>query len=171
MAQAWRTVATAKMLAATLLRSMVIRPALTKINLWSRSAEELVLGTAIVESGLTYLKQHGEGPALGLWQVEPATHEDLYTNYLHYRQDLGMALAELRAAGASMDDNLAANLLYGVAVCRLIYYRRPEPFPEAGDIEGQAAFWKQHYNTPFGAGTVSKYVYKVEKSLKEAEGH
>ena len=97
------------MLAATLLRSKVIRPALTKINLWSRSAEELILGTAIVESGLTYLKQRGEGPALGLWQGEPATHEDLYTNYLHFRPDLGMALAELGAAGASMDDNLAAN--------------------------------------------------------------
>jgi len=78
-----------------------------------------------------------------------------------------MALAELRAAGASMDDNLAANLLYGVAVCRLIYYRRPEPFPEAGDIEGQAAFWKQHYNTLLSAGTVSKYVYKASKSLKK----
>ena len=34
----------AKFLTATLLRSMVIRPALTKINLWSSSAEELVLG-------------------------------------------------------------------------------------------------------------------------------
>ena len=47
-----------------------------------------------------------------------------------------MALTELRAAGASMDDNLAANLLYGAAVCRLIHYRRPEPLPEALDIEG-----------------------------------
>ena len=95
MAQGSRTVATAKMLAATLLRSMVIRPALTKINLWSRSAEELILGTAIVESGLTYLKQHGDGPALGLWQVEPATHEDLYTNFLNYRPELGSKLMEL----------------------------------------------------------------------------
>ena len=47
----------AKMLAATQTLSMVIRPALSKINLWSPSAEELVLGTAIVESGLTYLRQ------------------------------------------------------------------------------------------------------------------
>ena len=165
MAQAWRTVATAKMLAATLLRSMVIRPALTKINLWSRSAEELVLGTAIVEGGLTYLKQHGEGPALGLWQVEPATHEDLYTNYLHFRPDLGMALAELRAAGASMDDNLAANLLYGVAVCRLIYYRRPEPLSEARGMEGQEKFWKQFLNTPPSAGTATIYASKVKQAL------
>ena len=47
--------AQAKMLASQIL-SMVIRPALSKINLWSPSAEELVLGTAIVESGLIYLR-------------------------------------------------------------------------------------------------------------------
>ena len=149
-------------------RSLVIRPALKKLRLWSPSAEELVFGTAIVESGLTYLKQHGDGPALGLWQVEPATHDDLYTNFLNYRPELGNKLMELRAAGLSLDENLATNLMYGAAVCRLCYYRKPDALPEAGDIEGQAAFWKQHYNTIFGAGTVSKYVYKVQQALKEA---
>ena len=103
---------------ASQIRSLVIRPALEKLNLWSLSAEELVLGTAIVESGLTYLRQHNDGPA----------------------------------------------------VCRLCYYRKPDALPEAGDIEGQAAFWKQHYNTPLGKGTVTKYVYKVSKVLKEAGG-
>jgi len=57
------------------------------------------------------------------------------------------------------------------AVCRLCYYRKPDPLPKAGDIEGQAAFWTQHYNTPLGKGTVTKYVYKVQKILKEAQGH
>jgi len=158
----------AKMLAATQTLSMVIRPALSKINLWSPSAEELVLGTAIVESGLTYLRQWGDGPALGLWQVEPSTQNDLYTNFLNYRPELGSKLIELRAAGLSLDENLATNLMYGAAVCRLCYYRKPDALPEAGDIEGQAAFWKQHYNTIFGAGTVSKYVYKVQQVLKAA---
>jgi hypothetical protein len=39
----------------------------------------------------------------------------------------------------SMDENLATNLMYGAAVCRLCYYRKPDALPEAGDIEGQAA--------------------------------
>ena len=155
----------AKMLASQTL-ALVIRPALEKFSLWSLSAEELVLGTAIVESGLTYLKQHGDGPALGLWQVEPATHDDLYTNFLNYRPELGSKLIELRAAGLSLDENLATNLMYGAAVCRLCYYRKPDALPEAGDIEGQASFWKQHYNTIFGKGTVSKYVYEVLQVLK-----
>ena len=148
--------------------ALVIRPALEKLSLWSLSAEELVLGTAIVESGLTYLKQHGDGPALGLWQVEPATHDDLYTNFLNYRPELGSKLMQLRAPNLSMDENLATNLMYGAAVCRLCYYRKPDALPEAGDIEGQANFWKQHYNTIFGKGTVSKYVYKVQQVLKAA---
>ncbi len=51
---------------ATQLRQMVIKPALEKLGLWSTAAEELVLGTTIVESALAYIRQHGDGPALGL---------------------------------------------------------------------------------------------------------
>ena len=91
------------------MRSMVIRPSLKKLGLHSTSGEELVPGTAIIESGLTYLKQHGDGPALGLWQIEPPTHEDLYTNFLNYRPELGSILMELRAPNLSMGENLATN--------------------------------------------------------------
>ena len=150
---------------ATQLRQMVIKPALEKLHLWSTAAEQLVLGTEIVESALIYIRQHGDGPALGLWQVEPATDDDLYTNYLSYRQELGARLMELRAPALSMSENLSTNLTYGAAVCRLCYYRQPEALPEAGDIEGQAAFWKQHYNTPLGAGTVSKYMSALSLEL------
>ena len=124
------------MLSSIQLQDAVIAPALDKIGLWSRAAEELVLGTAIVESGLTYLKQRGEGLALGLWQIEPATHDDLYTNFLNYRPELGSKLMELRVPNISMGENLATNLMYGAAVCRLCYYRKPDALPAAGDIEG-----------------------------------
>ena len=75
-------------------------------------------------------------------------------------------LMRLQAAGLSLDENLAANLMYGAVVCRLCYYRKPDALPEVGDIEGQASFWKEYYNTIFGKGTVSKYVYKVGQVLK-----
>lgn len=149
------------------LRQQVIYPSLNKMGMWSDAAGELVLGTAIVESNLTYLKQHGEGPALGLWQIEPATHDDLYANYLSYRPEMMSRLMELRSPALDMDENLATNLMYGAAVCRLCYYRKPDPLPEAGDVEGQGKFWKKHYNTPLGAGTVPKYVLKVTNTLKE----
>ena len=98
--------------------------------------------------------------------MEPATHDDLYASYLSYRQQLGARLLELRAPTLSLDENLATNLMYGAAVCRLCYYRQLEALPEAGDLEGQAAFWKQHYNTPLGEGTVSKYASRSRKSSR-----
>ena len=65
-----------------------------------------------------------------------------------------------------MDENLATNLNYGAAVCRLSYYRKPDALPAAGDIEAQAAFWKQHYKTPLGKGKVTKNVQNVSQVLK-----
>ena len=45
---------------------------------------------------------------------------------------------------------------------------KAKAFAEAGDIEGQWQYWKAHYNTPLGKGTVTKYVYKVQQVLKAA---
>jgi hypothetical protein len=49
----------------------------------------LLLGTALTESGdMHYLHQLGNGPALGVYQMEPTTHEDIYDNYLKYKKEL-----------------------------------------------------------------------------------
>ena len=66
--------------------TLVIQPALLEIELWSEAAEKLVLGTAIVESRLSFIKQLGSGPALGVWQIEPDTSRDVYDNSLDYRE-------------------------------------------------------------------------------------
>ena len=80
-AQASHTVATGRTgpvaLNASQLRELVIKPALSEIELWSPAAEELVLGTAIVDSRLSFIKQLGSGPAFGLWQIEQDTHRDV----------------------------------------------------------------------------------------------
>ena len=72
----------------------------------------------------------------------------------------------LQAAVLSLGKNLLTNLMYGPAVCEHCYYRKPDGLPEAGDIEGQGQFWKEHDNTIFGGGTGSKYVYTVGQVLK-----
>ena len=70
------------------MRQQVIYPFLNEIGKWSEAAGELVFGTAILESNLTDLKQHGDGPALGLWQIEPKTLEYLYADYLNFRSEI-----------------------------------------------------------------------------------
>lgn len=57
-------------------RDYIIKPSLTHIGLWSPAAEQLVLATAMAESNLRYLQQIN-GPALGLYQIEPITHRDM----------------------------------------------------------------------------------------------
>ena len=74
----------------------VVRPSLESIGLWSEAAERLLLGTAIAESQLTWLRQHGGGPARGVYQIEPATHDDIWANYLAYRDGLANRVARLR---------------------------------------------------------------------------
>jgi hypothetical protein len=66
-------------------RALIVRPALESINLWSQQAEDLVMGTAAQESRLIYLRQLGNGPALGLFQMEPATHNDIWVNFLRWK--------------------------------------------------------------------------------------
>ena len=92
------------------LRELVIRPALMEIELWSEAAEELVLGTAIVESRLSFIKQLGSGPALGLWQIEPDTHRNSYDNFLEYREGLYDWVMGLSAPGQIFDENLTFNM-------------------------------------------------------------
>lgn len=137
-------------------RELIIRPALKKIKLWSPAAEELLLGTALQESRLMYIKQLGKGPALGVFQMEPATHNDIWKNYLKYKPDLARDVAQL--SHTVNPRSLVSDLLYAAAMTRIHYLRVPVALPAEGDFEGQAAYWKEYYNTYLGAGTEEEYL-------------
>lgn len=144
-------------------RSLVVRPTLERLDAHSAAAENLVLGTALQESALRYLHQLGSGPALGLFQMEPATHDDLWDSYLAHRADLRERVAALLAPGAARLDQLVWNLGYATAMCRVHYRRVPAALPDAGDVAGLAAYWKQYYNTPAGRGRPEEFIDKYER--------
>lgn len=139
------------------------------MKMWSQAAENLLMGTAMQESRCgTYLVQIG-GPALGIFQVEPATADDIIFRYLERRPALrrqfeaGFRLLDGRPVNwPGLDRDLvcaalASNLRFSTAVARLRYWMVPQPLPAAGDIDGLAAYWKQHYNTPLGRGTEEEW--------------
>ncbi len=140
-------------------RRLVIRPALQAIGLCSPAAERLLLGTALTESGLRHLHQV-RGPALGIFQIEPATHADVWANYLAYRENLAGRVASLASEQPRLDQ-LVWNLAYATAIARLIYYRRPEPLPAADDLAGLARYWKAHFNTALGAGSAEDFLTRA----------
>jgi hypothetical protein len=71
---------------------------------------------------------------------------------------LRAGLEALAALSPSRHRQLATNLCYATAICRLVYYRRREALPPADDLAGLAAYWKLFYNTPLGKGTEAQWI-------------
>lgn len=141
------------------LREYIIRPTLKELGLYSEAAEELLMLTAATESLCgEYLHQVG-GPALGIFQMEPATHDDIWANWLKYKPTLAGKLARYGHEARA----LPGNLYYATAMARIHYRRRPEALPSAMDERGLAQYWKDHYNTHLGAGTADKAIQNYRK--------
>lgn len=147
------------------LRVQVIAPVLGQLAaaapaLRSDAAAELLVGTVAVEStiaGVTRLRQQS-GPALGLYQIEPASHDDLFESFLRFRPRLRGIAESFRASRPAAQTQLATNLAYATAIARLIYWRSPHPLAPAGDIAGHAAVWKRDYNTAAGSGSEGRFL-------------
>lgn len=139
-------------------RSLIIVPTLKAIGLHSLAAEQLVLGTFCQESlGGGYIKQLGRGPALGIYQMEPATHDDIWKNFLTFKRDLAVKIRNLSVGGGKSEE-MIWNLNYATAMCRIAYFRQKAALPPQNDTLAQARYWKQYYNTPAGKGTVEEYI-------------
>lgn len=146
-------------------RSEIVKPTLDLLGLWSEAAENLVWGTAVHESKLTYLRQLGGGPALGFFQMEPVTHNDIWDSFLVYRPGLQSLVQALVASKPDKITQLETNLFYATAMCRLKYYRDPAPLPNADDLSALGALWKRVYNSPLGAGTAEQWVNDYKAAI------
>ena len=147
-------------LKADLFLEQIIRPALEVSGMHSLSAENLLLGTALVESELNSVKQFGNGPALSFFQIEPETYKDV-AKYLKRK----FRIKECVLASCFMEvfppaKCLAWNMRLSVLIARVIYWRIPEPLPNHNDIVGLANYWKDNYNTEKGKGEVGDFVEK-----------
>jgi len=141
-------------------RSTVVIPALKMTGLYSRAAEDLLVGTAIQESGLKDINQRGGGPAKGYFQMERATHDDIWANYLAYHTFLAVCVRGL-AEGNIGEDSLEIYPRYAAAMARVLYRRAADPLPDPGNptyVADLAAYWKRFYNTTAGAGTEAEFV-------------
>ena len=139
----------------------VIEPVLKGLDADSTPARKLMLGTALAESGLKHLRQMGGGAALGLWQMESATHDDIWRNWLDHRPQL-RGLLRNAAPGHNNPSSLTWNLKYACAMARIHYLRVQEAIPTT--TIRQASYWKLYYNTPEGRGTVDHYLRAWESA-------
>lgn len=144
------------------LRTYIINPALEGVGLYSAAASRLLLGTCAQESAMgTYLHQMN-GPALGIYQMEPNTHDDIWHNYIDYRTELSDEIQDLVGV-IPHPDLMIHNLKYATIMARLHYYRVAEPLPDKDDVEGLAKYWKKYYNTEMGRGTTREFITNYER--------
>jgi len=149
------------------LREEIVQPTLRFLDLGNDdSAEELLLGTASQESHMgTYLKQLGGGPALGIFQMEPATFQDLWDNVINHREELREKVCDFEKYNFA-SNSMVYNLKFACAMARVQYWRWPEKLPEPDDIEGLAKYWKKYYNSIEGKGTVAEFILNYKKFVK-----
>jgi len=150
----------------------IIRPALIGIGMSRPEAEQLLVGTCAQESQMgTYLKQD-LGPALGLWQIEPKTHKDIWDNYLRFRPELATSIITTCGMSKPMtscsppDESLVYNLRYACLIARVKYLRDKAEIPLLDNIEAQAHLWKNVYNSVCGKGDVSAYLINYTRYIK-----
>ena len=154
------------MIAVADLRKQIL-DVLTPLGLYSAGAEELLVATCAQESHMgTYRKQIG-GPALGIFQMEPATFNDIQGNYLRYHHELAMRINTLGSNGMLHDPSaweLVDNDPLAIAMARVQYLRAPGVLPDPLDLKGLWLYYKAHYNTPAGAATIEQF-YRNYKTL------
>lgn len=144
----------------TQFRNDIITPVLSELHLYSKVAEELLVLTCAVESdGGTFVRQV-KGPALGVYQCEPATHSDLWRNYIINRNNFISILALNFGVNIIPNESkLISDLRYATAICRLHYARIKEALPSSEqDTDAIWEYYKKYYNTALGKSTKTKSI-------------
>ncbi|MCJ8293758.1 MAG: hypothetical protein MJK15_05060 [Colwellia sp.] len=126
-------------------------------NYESRNANFLSLCTAAIESNCGYYIKQVGGPALGIWQMEPATESDILINCdaIQRPDELGM----LQSFGNEVSNVMWLTVcpMYACAMARLKYSMDVAPLPDSENIRAVYDYYKRIYNTPAGASTYEKF--------------
>jgi len=143
------------------IRKHIIIPALQAIESYSDDRLDMVFVTGSAESLYQHIRQI-EGPARGWFQMEQATHDDIWSNFLRQsdKQHLIKGLSWL-SKRPGVPHELEVNPWYAAAMCAIHYMRFPEPLPKTGNRMAQAVYWKKYYNSPEGKGTEGEFLERT----------
>ncbi|WP_250464568.1 hypothetical protein [Microbulbifer litoralis] len=131
------------------LRQLVIRPTLKHLRNWSPGMENLLLGTAAQESQLGFHLKQGRRHGLGIYQIQPHTHREIWDEYLIDHSALASKVRGLASQRDFLDhphSELATNLRYATAIAWLIYRAAHVYKVDEGDIAAMARLWHQHFH-------------------------
>jgi len=149
-------------------RQFVIDPVEAALPSRVKPCPNLLLGTMLVESGGIYIKQLGGGPAIGLMEMEPATHNDCYFNFLRYTNNadlMSVVKSTLGVGPFAGVGAMAGNLYYAFIMARIKYFRVEAALPDDNDAAALSAYHKQYYNTAGGATNIDQSVLLFQQAI------
>lgn len=126
------------------------------------TAKEMIIETAIAESGLGQIEDKTVAAGMGLTQFDELPFNDIKNRSMKLRSKI---LKDLKVDISLVEWNeLRHNSFLALLFTRLHYWLKGDPIPRT--IEERAAYWKLHYNTKLGKGTIEHYLemnrkYKV----------
>ena len=125
----------------------------------SKNARFLLLCTAAIESNCGHYIKQVNGPALGIWQMEPSTEQDIFIHCdafadAPFRDRIDDLVISLKRG---LDLDLILSPSYACAMARLKYSMDVAPLPDHNDIMEVYDYYKRIYNTPLGASTYHKF--------------
>lgn len=133
----------------TELRLLVVRPTLRYLRAWSQGRENLLLGTAAQESQLGFHLKQGRRHGMGIFQIQPHIHRQIWDAYLINQPALA---SKIRGLASQRDflhhphTELATNLRYATAIAWLIYRAAGVDKIATGDIATLARLWYHHFH-------------------------
>lgn len=139
-------------------RRELIRPTLQYCRIWSRAAENLIVGTGLVESNFTFLSQI-KGPALSPWMIEPNTFTWLIAKLSTDKKLMLRVLQHLGMATLPSDPRqVINNMALACILARLKYLYNPAPLPNADNIDALARYWAKIYNTKNREKDIQRFI-------------
>lgn len=128
---------------------------------YTQDSAELGLGTIAKEGDYgKYRRQLGNGPALGIAQMEPFTFNDCVDNFLKFRKPLADKIKLICGIDHFNASDLEFNDKLAICMMRVKYMRDSKPIPS--NLEGWALYWKRVYNSENGKGTPEEFIQKYK---------
>lgn len=149
-------------------RESIVQSTLKDLLMYAPESEELIVFTCAAESlGGTYIRQV-DGPALGIYQMEPETYTDIWQNFIKQQGGLCMMMFScFHISYMPSPERMIYDLRFATAMARLHYRRVAEPLPSVNDTGGLWSYYKRHYNTLKGKAekedSIEKYHAFVQR--------
>lgn len=148
-------------------RSLIVEPVLSKLRIYSKGAEELLVFTCAAESLGGTLLQQVKGPALGIYQMEPNTYTDIWVNYIRNRNQMATLMAlHFGCSKIPEVERMIYDLHFATAMARIHYLRVTQNIPDAKDVEGIWEYYKKHYNTEKGKAKKEDSIKKYQDFIR-----